>query len=280
MDESMRALCSEVVLLREQMAKSMNGLLAEVAALCEEMGRKQGVPGPAERATCGCCADAWDVCRAYGCDEELVQEFQEGTPLHAACGSGKLDLTQHLLAHHGGMAWLNTRDAYGRTPLYIASAYEGCLELVHELTLRGADIHIPDNEGKSALYGASYSGHLGAVKELLTRGASADMVDNDGDTALCIASYNGHTEIVRELISKGADMDRPCHNGGTALYWAAAAGHLPTVLELVVRGAKLDIKTCNGERPVDAARRAGHVAVAKLLVDTWNSVNTESPLHA
>jgi hypothetical protein len=82
---------------------------------------------------------------------------------------------------------------------------------------------------------------------LLEKGADVNAKDNDGWTALHGASYNGHSEIVRMLLAqKGIEVNAKSYGGWTALHWASFYGHPETVAMLLEKGADVTAKNRSG----------------------------------
>ncbi|KAL7470392.1 hypothetical protein ACHAXS_010679 [Conticribra weissflogii] len=107
------------------------------------------------------------------------------SPLHLACeyngnasssSSFSSDGNYHHHHHHDCVKLLlrkgantNTRDAYGRTPLHIATKM-GCVDCIQLLLDHGARTDVQDNEGNTALHIAASGGKLEIMLELsLTR---------------------------------------------------------------------------------------------------------------
>ena len=64
---------------------------------------------------------------------------------------------------------------------------------------RYADLHATQNSCETALHGAAWLGHLDIVKLLLQSGADLHMKDNFGWTALCSARSGNKQEVVAFL---------------------------------------------------------------------------------
>ena len=73
------------------------------------------------------------------------------------------------------------------------------------------------------------TGDWKAVKKLLVEGADRHLADNQGFTALHHAAYFGHTHVVRALLeaaegNREALLFQPLANGGTSLHVASHMG--------------------------------------------------------
>lgn len=73
-----------------------------------------------------------------------------------------------------------------------------------------------DEKPADKLIEASKSGDIEKVKSLLAEGADVHVIDKDGVTALMHASENGHAEVIELLLNKGADVNAKTNNGVTA----------------------------------------------------------------
>lgn len=84
-----------------------------------------------------------------------------------------------LLVEKG--ADVNARSKQGRTPLLIASAYDGNLEVVQYLLEKGADLSKARDKMNSApLIQAAAANDTATVKMLLQKGQDAAMKNADG----------------------------------------------------------------------------------------------------
>ena len=83
--------------------------------------------------------------------------------LHIAAETGDARAVDHLLAVHRPL--VNSRDRYGRTALHQA-AYFNHVDVVRVLIQRGADIHIKDGCGQTALETAREQGNQKVVMAL------------------------------------------------------------------------------------------------------------------
>jgi ankyrin repeat protein len=125
----------------------------------------------------------------------------EGTPaLMAATLFASAD-TMELLLKHG--ADPNRADASGATALMWAVPD---LEKVRLLLARGANVNARSNtERTPLLVAAAYPGTVDLLRLLLDRGANLRAQDRSGATALALAVRSADVEVVRFLVEKGLD---------------------------------------------------------------------------
>ena len=79
------------------------------------------------------------------------------------------------------------------------------IEIVSLLLERGANVHLREHTGVTALMWAAENGRIDAAK-VLAYGAVGliDEIPEDGKTALFRAAEHGYTNIVQALIDAGA----------------------------------------------------------------------------
>lgn len=99
---------------------------------------------------------------------------------------------QHILAGSD----INGKDAYGSTPLIIATIF-GKQDVAIELIEGGADLTIRNNEGSTPLHVASFYCRTEIVKVLLENGADKNLKSTAGFTAL--ESVSAPFESVEEI---------------------------------------------------------------------------------
>ncbi len=152
------------------------------------------------------------------------------------------------------------------TPLSVA-CYFGISTVVAQLLEAGADTHVQDKDGLTALHWASDKSHAAVVQLLLDRGAYVDAKDREGWTSLLGAAHNGHEAVVRLLLDRGACVDQEDPERRTAMSWAACNGHKAVVQLLLDRGANIDAKNRKGGTALMRAAHHGHDTVVRLLLD-------------
>jgi len=120
--------------------------------------------------------------------------------LHIAALQGNLDtVKQHINAGSD----LNEKDAYGSSPLIIATTF-GKTEVARALIDAGADMKITNNEGSSPLHIAAFLCRTEIVKALLDKGADKNALNKVGRTALeSVAGPFDDVKGVYDSIAKG-----------------------------------------------------------------------------
>ena len=105
---------------------------------------------------------------------------------------------------------------------------------IHNLLSSRTDMHVgivintKDAFGQTPLYVAAKLGHPHIAQLLLKLGANLEIKDKHGMTALSIASYLGNTEMCSVLVKFGADMLSTDKLGYTPFHHAAAQGNVET----------------------------------------------------
>jgi ankyrin repeat protein len=169
-----------------------------------------------------------------------------------------------------GGADLNLRDAYGRTPLHVAT-FRKNRDAITALVKAGADINAKENDRYDAVTIASVANDVGTLRMLLQLGASAKQVTSRYDgTALIAAAHLGHDLVVKMLIEAGAPLDHVNNLGWTALIESIVLGnggthHTETLRALVQAGANVNIADRNGQSPLALARSKQYAAMVQIL---------------
>ena len=156
------------------------------------------------------------------------------TPLMIAAKMGRINALT-LLIKHGADVDLQDSDGYKALhhPVYgsdISSEILSCLIGI------GADVNARTNNGVAPLMIAAEKGHINAVTSLVKCGANVHLQDKDGNTALHYAAHfrDGLPEIVEMLLNLGAS--HMCnHQGLTPLYQACISRNKAVVKCLIER---------------------------------------------
>eukprot|EP00760_Papus_ankaliazontas_P015080 PhM_4_TR16333/c0_g1_i1/m.69384 len=109
----------------------------------------------------------------------------------------------------------------------------------------GANVHVRDFEGFTAIHRAAFCGFEDVVVALVEQGG-ADPRDHSvphGMTPMGLAAMKGHTRVLQALVDKGVGIDEVDGCGYTPLARATDAAHSPCVEWLVGRGASVNAVT-------------------------------------
>ena len=98
---------------------------------------------------------------------------------------------------------VNTADAQGVTPLYVAAA-TGKEDIAQFLLGKGAQANSKTNAGATPLHAAVYINNEKMVRLLLAKGAAVNVKDRSGATPLALAKTKGFTNIAAVLKKYGA----------------------------------------------------------------------------
>jgi hypothetical protein len=194
-------------------------------------------------------------------------EVARYTGMLAAAAVGDAAEIKRLAA---GGADLNLRDAYGRTPLHVAT-FRKNRDAITALVKAGADINAKENDRYDAVTIASVANDVGTLRMLLQLGASVKQVTSRYDgTALIAAAHLGHDLVVKMLIEAGAPLDHVNNLGWTALIESIVLGnggthHTETLRALVQAGANVNIADRNGQSPLALARSKQYAAMVQIL---------------
>jgi ankyrin repeat protein len=105
-----------------------------------------------------------------------------GTALHTATRWGNDTIVQFLLAHGAGVD--TPRSAAGRTALMVTCAYYGGMKICSILLAHGANVNATAKNGTTALMLAASNAKADVVELLLAKGADKHLKDATGKSAL------------------------------------------------------------------------------------------------
>ena len=194
-------------------------------------------------------------------------EAQAYQGLHLAAWSGDDAKVKALIAKG---ADLDARDAYGRTPLQVAT-YARQRDAISLLAKAGAKLDLFENDRYDAITIAAVADDPQTVSLLLSLGAKAGQTTSRYDgTALIAAAHLGHDEVVRILIRGGAPLDHVNNLHWTALIESIVLGdggprHQRTLAALVDAGANTQLADRQGNTPLQLAKARGYEAMVEKL---------------
>ena len=187
--------------------------------------------------------------------------------LHAAAARGDVVKIEQLVA---AKADINSRDAYGRTPLHVAT-FAKQRAAMRALIQAGADKSALENDRYDAVTIAAVADDEETLRTLLSLGASAKLVTSRFEgTALIAAAHLGHDGVVRQLIAAGAPLDHVNNLHWTAAIESIVLGnggprHQAILKALVEAGANLQLADRHGKTPLDLALSYGYTEMVRLL---------------
>lgn len=123
-----------------------------------------------------------------------------------------------------------------------------------------------DFKGLTPLMTACMFGKFATAAFLLGSGAQGHLTDINGDTALHWAAYKGHAELIKLLIYSGVDLQKPDYFGSTPLHLACLSGNISCVRILCEKSKiELEPRDKNGKTPLQLAKSHRHSEIVRIL---------------
>jgi ankyrin repeat protein len=194
-----------------------------------------------------------------------ARDSSGNTPLFWAARRADPRMLEILLARGANLHLENNQ---GFTALYFAAVHSAveCDGSIHLLLKSGADVNAASGDEPykicTALGAAATTGHDVVTKLLLEYGAD---VDPPGYPPLCQAAWYGYHNVVRRLLEAGCDVDRQSPIGNTAIMNAVQSNHSKCVQLLLDRGAQLDRANNEDKNIVDLATLSAGIEVMQIL---------------
>lgn len=223
------------------------------------------LPGWALASLLGLCAMATPIARAQV--PPTASEAAQYTGLHAAAHQGDMSKIDKLVA---AKTDVNTRDAYGRTPLHVAT-FARQRDAIRALAKAGARRELLENDRYDAVTIAAVADDEDTLRVLLSLGASARLTTSRYDgTALIAAAHLGHDGVVKQLLAAGAPLDHMNNLHWTALIESIVLGnggprHQEVLRALLAAGASTRLTDRQGTLPLALARSRGFAAMVQML---------------
>ncbi|KAJ5928829.1 hypothetical protein N7466_007785 [Penicillium verhagenii] len=155
-----------------------------------------------------------------------VTDESGGTPLMFAGSSGSLKCLK-LLLYAGSI--VHSKNHYGSDALYYACRHQSGLSPVIHLLKSGACLNTQNNNGHTALIGASIRNNFKIGRYLLRQGATIDVQGANGETALFEAIFHNSHQFLRLLLEWSSDYTIVNHDGSNILHSVALEGDCETV---------------------------------------------------
>ncbi|CAI8050982.1 Putative ankyrin repeat protein MM_0045 [Geodia barretti] len=137
---------------------------------------------------------------------------------------------------------LNLQNNEGLTPLMIA-AWRGTTADITKILLEGEHINLDIQEkrtGWSALHFSAERGDSATTEALLKAGANPHLKDKNGDTAVIMAVKRHEPATLRELVRAGSDLNLQNQEGLTPLMIAARSGRTD-ITNILLEGEHINL---------------------------------------
>ncbi|KAI9283897.1 ankyrin repeat-containing domain protein, partial [Umbelopsis sp. AD052] len=207
-------------------------------------------------------------------------DYMSSALLNAAeCGKVGVVL---LLLNCG--ASIETKDQYGRTPLFLAGKYP---DLVATLVDKGSDMEARTLRGYTPIHYYTFRGYFGSLRLLLNLGCNMSSFDYESQTALHHAVKGDNLAITELLVHRGIDLNAWDCKGLTALHIAIQKNNIDIVEAIVQKGIDIDTSDRRIPRstPLKMAIEYGREEIVQLLINHGANVKctlgdqTSLPLH-
>lgn len=147
-----------------------------------------------------------------------------------------------------------TVDPLGANAAALAASFSADPDFFVYLLKQGANAHVPDHEGRTALSWAAEKDHALIVRTLLSRGANPDEADKSGRTPLHHAASAQARRSAALLLEGGANPNRQDRLGDTALMLAAGREDEALVRLLLTHGANRALRDREGRTAHERCR--------------------------
>lgn len=198
-----------------------------------------------------------------GEDPNVVEGDQKTSPLHLAASLGQAQLEEALLKNG---AWVDQKDAYGRTALFVAKNKRSA-----EVLLRyGALVNSEDLFKETPLFHAASRGEAELCQFLIEHGASVSAASSSGVTPLFATQS---PDVVAVLAKNGVDLNQIDRFKQTALTQAATKGNVALVRGLVAAGADPNFRNGYNDLPIYNAIVMGKSEVVAAFLDAGSRLD-------
>jgi hypothetical protein len=198
--------------------------------------------------------------------KELIQLLmQKGVNINAKNHYGRTAL--NLLPHNNVVeallalgADVNIPDSDGKTPLYYAIEHNSS-DLILLLCEHNAHLNVTNTDDSNLLHVAAEHGCENIIQKILRKKfASKEYLNRQNkklETALLLACKNKQTHVACILLGAGVDVNIPDATDKTALYYAIENKDFTAMYALIAHGARLDVTDKSGTTLLHLAVQKG-----------------------
>jgi ankyrin repeat protein/tetratricopeptide (TPR) repeat protein len=172
---------------------------------------------------------------------------------------------------------INSINRSGVTAIMLA-VYNGQLEAAKELSAKGADLLMSDDDKKTILNWAAEGGHQDCLEWVLAE-AKIDVNTADkkyGRTPISYALDNGMLEVAKEMLTRGADLSMKSNKKEMMLSFAVMSNNLDCIEWVLSNCKSLDINAIDDSyicrTPLMLALKSGSEDASNLLVENGASL--------
>jgi ankyrin repeat protein len=207
---------------------------------------------------------------SHGAEINPTEKEPPSTPLLTAIGRGHYEVAKYLISKGADVLVISQS---GYTALHAASA-SGNPQVVELVISSNIDVNAKAKDGVTPLRLAAQANDITDIAaSLINHGADVNIPDQDGRTALNWAVTMHHTKTVELLLQHGADVNIVDNLGMTALHWAILRdgnsehkqlASYKTVQLLLSKGARIDVVDKQGRTPSTIAKRKEIVSLLHM----------------
>ncbi|RDD43877.1 Transient receptor potential cation channel subfamily A member 1 [Trichoplax sp. H2] len=200
-----------------------------------------------------------------GCNIERVDDLNQNS-LHIAIQENRFEMLQ-LLLEVVKKQTINSKDAFGRTPLHYAAEF-GNYEMITLLLSYGATVEIFDSDNNSPLHCGCKNGQYSVIELLF--GHNKILLNSSGErsrTPLHLAVLSGSKQTVQILISHCSMLDKIDASCATPLEIACERGYLGIVELFLKDRSQPDLISHLGDCCLHIAALHGHADIVKILLE-------------
>lgn len=198
-----------------------------------------------------------------------VQDVDQKTSLHFVCLLGRADIAKLLLEYK---AYPNVKDEEHNTPLHLAcvEGYADCAKVFLEAN---GDPNVTNLYEETALHMSCYNGHIDCVKLLLECKAAINVKNVEEQTALHFACKKGHQDCAKLLLEAGADVNIPDENGMTLLHFACKRGLTDSAKLILASISDLNAQDKHGNTALHYACEYEQTGCVEVLLEAKADAN-------